>query len=107
MAQGIPDRKPRVQGKIAKLSPAQQLQLRAWMHEGHSYKEIAKRARDLFGVSISQSSLSEYYSKHQRQIISETPEIGAAAGQPQLHATLVLHIQIRSELLQISASNAN
>lgn len=104
MARGTPDRKPRIQGKIANLQPTQQRQLRAWMHEGLSYKEISKRARDLFGVSISQGSLSTYYSKHQREIISEgVTTLEVTPGDP-LHVRLVFHIEIRPELLPISAS---
>jgi hypothetical protein len=101
MAPALPDRKPRVQGKIATLAPAQLRQLRAWMQEGLTYKEIQKRALDLFGVSIGFSSLSEYYSKHQRGIISDSP---APEIEP-LHATLILHIQIRPELLPADASS--
>jgi hypothetical protein len=107
MAQGAPDRKPRIQGKIANLPPAQQRQIRAWMHEGLSYKKIAKRALDLYGVSIAESSLSNYYSKHQREIISEAAgALEVTPGEP-LHATLILHIQIRPELLPAAASNGN
>jgi hypothetical protein len=99
MAQGTPDRKPRVQGKIANLPPVQQRQLRVWMHEGLSYKEIAKRALDLFGVSISQGSLSTYYSKHQREIISETGDAFEVTPGDPLHVRLVFHIEIRPELV--------
>jgi hypothetical protein len=98
------DRKPRIQGKIAKLSPAQQLQLRAWMHAGITYKEIALRARERFGVSISNGSLCEYYSKHRRKMLLDTASASEATPEGPLHATLILHIQIRPELLPVSAS---
>lgn len=96
-----PDRKPRVQGKIANLPLAQQRQLRSWMNEGLTYKEIAKRALELFGISISPGSLSTYYSKHQREILSESAAPKLAGGGP---ATLVIHIQIRTELMPSSAA---
>jgi hypothetical protein len=103
MAHGSRDRKPRVQGKIAKLPPTQQSQLRAWMNEGLTYKEIKKRARDQFGVSISQGSLSIYYSKHQREIIAETAAFEVTPCES-LHVRLVFHVEIRPELICSSVS---
>lgn len=97
-----PDHKPRVQGKLAKLPAAQQQQIRDWMGEGLIYTVIQKRIRETFGVSISAGSLSSYYSKHSRKIIASQPSSSASAGP--LHLTLVLHAQIRLELLQPSAN---
>jgi hypothetical protein len=96
-----PDQKPRVQGKIARLPESQQQQLRDWMKQGLIYTEIQKRARETFGVSISVSSLSTYYSKHCRQILA-SQTLGDAEN---LNLTLVLHVQIRAELLHPSSNS--
>lgn len=96
-----PDQKSRVQSKIAKLQEAQQQQIRDWMSEGLIYTEIQKRCRETFGLSISSGSLSVYYSKHSREIINSQ----ALEGAKTLHRTLVLHVQIRPELLQPSSNS--
>lgn len=94
--------KPRVQSKIDKLPEAQQQQVWAWMGEGLIYTEIARRCRETLGVSISIGSLSTYYSKHSRELLDRFP----LTHPKPLHSTLVLHVQIRPELLQPS-SNSN
>lgn len=106
MMRGVPDRKSRVQGKIANLPLEQQSQLRAWMNEGLTYKEIRKRALELFHVSIAVGSLYNYYWRHQREILSEAPirAVTVASGEQVQHATLLLHIEIRPELMPSSAS---
>ncbi len=108
MALRGPDRKARVQGKIARLTEAQQQQIMAWMNQGNDrrgkvliYTEIRKLIREKFGVSISQSSLSHYYSKHQREILDSQTSGG---GTEPLHVTLVLHLQILP-VLQPSANS--
>ena len=94
-----PDHKPRVQGKFAMLTEAQRQQILDWMKEGLIYRQIQKRISDTFGVTISHSSLSEYYSKHARTMVK------AQSGGETLHATLVLHLQIIPELLRPSDGN--
>jgi transposase len=62
-------RKPRIQGKIAKLTAEQREQVHKWLREEiFFYREIAERMKSQFGVSISNSSLSVYYSTHYAEI---------------------------------------
>jgi hypothetical protein len=93
-------RKPRVQSKIEKLPEAQRKQLLAWMGEGMIYTEIARRCRETLGVSISIGSLSTYYSKHSRELLDRSPLTHPKL----LHLTLVLHVQVRPEVYQPSAT---
>ena len=95
--------KSRVQSKIAKMPPHQQQQILDWMSEGLIYPKIQRRIQEAFGVSISTSSLSTYYSKHGREILASQTSRSASAGP--LHLTLVLHVQIRPELLQLAPSS--
>jgi hypothetical protein len=97
----MPQRKPRVLSKIDKLPEDQRQQVWAWMGEGLIYTEIARRCRETLGVSISISSLSTYYSKHSRELLDHP-----LSHPKPLHSTLVLHVQVRPELLQPS-SNSN
>jgi hypothetical protein len=99
MARSIPERKPRLQGKIANLPEAQRQQVHAWMREGLIYSDIAKRVLETFGVSIAQSSLSTYHAKHGFEIQ------GSAPSPETLHLTLVLHVQIVPELLPPAAKS--
>lgn len=96
MATESPARKVRIQSKVDKLPELQRQQLFAWMREGLIYSELARRVRANFGVSIAESSLSTYHGKHSREIHGQqTPGVAQT-----VHVHLVLHVQIRPELIQ-------
>lgn len=54
--------KPRVQGKIRLMPQSQRERLHQWFRENLTYSEIQKRLAAEFGIAISDSSLSSYYS---------------------------------------------
>ena len=81
-------RKPRIQGKIAKLLPNQREQVHAWFRENLDYSQIAKNLQRQFGVKIAKSSLSNYYSLHSFEIF------GSPAKTDGQGVKLVVHIEI-------------
>jgi hypothetical protein len=84
----IPDRKKRIQGKIANLLPSQREELHAWFRENLEYSEIRERLKKKFGVTIAASSLSNYYSRHSFEIMASPP---ISQGQ---EIKFVVHIEI-------------
>jgi hypothetical protein len=84
-------RKPRIQGKILNLPPAQRERLQEWFRQNLTYKGIQKRLRDEFGVTISGSSLGNYYGKYALEFMPPPEQNNHAPNELLPASTIHLH----------------
>lgn len=61
------------QGKIAGLTDAQRKKVHQWLRQNLSYTEVKARIWTAFGVSMSVTSLCNYYTRHSFEICDDRP----------------------------------
>jgi hypothetical protein len=99
--------KPRIQGKIAQLSIAQRARLHQLFRENLIYTEIRARLKAEFGLSISSTSLSNYYKLHAPAFMLSRANASEVVGDVnEAHFTLVLHFEIRPEIINAEQAGA-
>jgi hypothetical protein len=98
MAKSGGDRKPRVQGKIARLTDEQREKLHSSFRENLTYTQIRAALEREFSVRVAESSLSVYYTNHGVEMFGEKPSAEITG----VEAGVFLHIQIRPEIRWIA-----
>jgi hypothetical protein len=73
--------KPRVQGKIATtFTSEQRAKLHELLRENFTYEQIQERLKSKYGITVSSSTLSNYYKQHGFEIIEGDAFSGTSGG---------------------------